>query len=52
MPVSVNKNTPFARAFALQHSSRNRSPAPDLVFLKLIFPWSSSSEECFFHRHR
>ena len=38
IPVSVNKNTPFARAFALQRSSINRSPDPDSVFSRLIFP--------------
>ena len=26
------QNTPFRRAFALQSSSKNRSPAPDLLF--------------------
>ena len=30
-------NIPFARALALQSSSRNCSPAPDLVLWKLIF---------------
>ena len=30
------KNTPFARAFAVQSSSRNSSPAPDLVFFRLF----------------
>ena len=29
---------PFTRAFAFQHSSINYSPAPDVVFLKLISP--------------
>ena len=29
-------NTPFAQALALQSNSRNCSPAPDLVFSKLI----------------
>ena len=29
LPVSVSNNTPFTRAFALQSSSRNSSPAPD-----------------------
>ena len=37
IPVSVEKNTSFLSAFALQSYSRNCSPAPDSVFLKLIF---------------
>ena len=31
------KDTPFVRAVALQCSSRNCSPLPDLVYLKLMF---------------
>ena len=34
--IPVNKNTPFARASALQNSSRNCSPAPDLVLWGLL----------------
>ena len=33
----LNKNTPFGRAFAIQSSSRNCSPAPDLALWKPIF---------------
>ena len=35
LPVSGEKNTPFAQALALQSGSRNCSPAHDLVFFKL-----------------
>ena len=46
-------NIPFTRAFALQHSGINCSPAPDLVFFKLVIRRGYySPEECFFHRHR
>ena len=45
--VSVNKNIPFAQALALQSSSRNCYPAPDLVLFKWILHVSSSLEECF-----
>ena len=38
MPASVKKNIPLVRALALQSSSRNCNPAPDLVFWKLISP--------------
>ena len=34
---AVKKNTPFLPAFALQNSSINPSPAPELELLKLIF---------------
>ena len=46
------QNTPFRRAFALQHSSRNCYPAPDLVFLKVNFPRVLVSGGVFFHRPR
>ena len=37
VPTSTcEKDTPFAQAFALQSSSKNCSPAPDLVLWKLI----------------
>ena len=36
LPVSVNNNTPFARALAMRPSSRNCNPVPDLVLSKLI----------------
>ena len=37
-PVPVKRNTPFARAFALQDSSSNSSPAPDFDLFKLVSP--------------
>ena len=37
LPMSVNKNIPFAKALALQSSSINCSLAPDLVLWILIF---------------
>ena len=43
IPVSVNKNTPFTRAFALQACGINCIPAPDLVLWKLIFQCVSFS---------
>ena len=43
--------TPFVRAFALQSSSRNCSPAPDVVFSKPIFSPVFFSGGAFFHRH-
>ena len=46
------KNTPFMRASALQASGRNCSPAPDLVFRKVIFPRASFSGGVFLNRHR
>ena len=46
-----DRNTPFVWASALQHSSRNSSPAPDLVFSKLIFPGVLFSGGVFFFRH-
>ena len=52
LPVSVNKNTPFGWALALQSLSRNCSPAFDLVFLKLMFPCVFFSGGVFFFRHR
>ena len=46
------KHTPFTWALALQHGSGNCSPAPDLVFCRLIFLHVVSSGGMFFHRHR
>ena len=43
---------PFGRALALQHTSRNCSPAPDLVFCRPIFQQVFSSGGLFFHRRR
>ena len=48
IPVSVNKNTLLARAFALQNSSRNSSPVPDLEFFRLISPGVFFSRGVFF----
>ena len=48
MPVSVNKNTPFAGAAALRHSSINSTPAPDLALFKLVFPGVFFSGGMFF----
>ena len=42
--VSVTQNTPFVCSLAMQRSSRNSSPAPDLVFLTLILQGYSSPE--------
>ena len=39
---------PFMRAMAIQSCSRNCSPAPDLVFLKLIFSYVFFSGGMFF----
>ena len=36
--LSVKQNNPPVRASAVQSSSRNCSPAPDLVFFNIIFP--------------
>ena len=48
-----NKTTPFAWALALQSSIRNRSPASDLVFWKLMFQRVWLSRGMFFvQRHR
>ena len=38
IPVSVKKHNPFTRASALQHGSRNSSPAQDFEFVKLVSP--------------
>ena len=46
------QTTPFARAFALQSSSRDCSPAPDLVLSELIVQPVFLSGGVFFHRHR
>ena len=46
------KDTSFLRAFAPQHRGINSSPAPDLMFFKLINPRVSLSGGVFFHRHR
>ena len=42
------KNIPFGRAFALQNSSRNSSPAPDFVFFNIIVPRAPFSGGVFF----
>ena len=42
------KQTPFTRAFVLQHSGRNCSPAPDVVFFKQNFPRVFSGRSFFF----
>ena len=42
------KGTPFTRAFPMQSSGRNCSPAPDLVLQKLILPRVFSSGGMFF----
>ena len=44
------KNNPFARAFAPQSGSRDCSPAPDLVFFKLVLPRVLQSGGVFFSR--
>ena len=46
--TGVCEKTPVGRAPALQHSSRNCSPAPDLVFCRLTFPQVFSSRGVFF----
>ena len=38
IPMPVKTNTPFVSAVALQHSSRNCSPDPHLVFFQLMVP--------------
>ena len=38
MSVSMNKNTHFTQALAMQSRGRNSSPARDLVLSKLTFP--------------
>ena len=42
------KNIPFTQALAMQPSSSNPSPAPDLVLCKLIFPRAFFSGGLFF----
>ena len=44
----LNENTVFGRALALQHSSRNCFPDPDLVFCRPIFLQVISSGGVFF----
>ena len=46
--VSVNKDIPFTRASALQNSSINASPAPELVFSNLMVPRAFFSGGVFF----
>ena len=46
------KTTPFACALAMRPSSRNCSPAPDLVLSERIFQPVFLSRGVFFHRHR
>ena len=46
--IVCENNAPFARAFALPSGSRDCSPAPDLVFLKLMFPHVFFSGGVFF----
>ena len=50
--VVCEQTTPFVRALAMQSSSRNCSPAPDSVFLKLNCPRVFFSKGVFFHRYR
>ena len=45
--MSVTQLTPFARVFAPHSSGRNRSPAPELVLQKPIFPCVLISEGVF-----
>ena len=49
---ACEKNIPFTPAFALRSSGKNCSPAPDLVFFKLIITRVFSSGGVFFRRRR
>ena len=53
-PTGVcERNIPLTQASAQQKSSRNSSPAPDLVFFKLSFQRVFYFDWMFvFHRHR
>ena len=46
IPVSVNKHTPFRRAFALQSSSINCSPAPDVGVVQANLPYFPQTPVC------